>query len=177
MLVVKTWPPEGGGGGAEQWHGENFAQSLCGTVPPASLSGDFVSPVDIRWFEVSPSLSSLDGAPGAVKEGGGERGGHDCNFMQSTVPIYWELDTRVGTEFIVDITGPDVGERYQPVTLQVCALALCISVCLSLVSLSASLSLCLSVSLPLCLSASLPLCLSAGRPSPPQNQNYYKLYY
>jgi len=87
---------------------EKFAQLLYGDIPPASLSGDFVTPVDIRWCElsqcnVSPLESSRD----------------EMTYMLSTVPIYWNLDRRVGTEFVVDISGPVEGARFQPTTLKV----------------------------------------------------------
>jgi hypothetical protein len=99
----------------EQCHAQAFAQSLRGKVPPASLSGDFVSPVDIRWFE----MTALDEGQGASAGGEGEES-NAVHFMQSTVPIYWKLDKRVGgAEFVVDISGPDTGQLHQPLSLQV----------------------------------------------------------
>jgi hypothetical protein len=86
---------------------EKFAQFLYGDVPPSSLSGNFVSPVDIRWCEVSQSPSH------------GTELNNTISLMQSTVPIYWELDKREGTEFIVDIRGPNEGDRFKPISLEV----------------------------------------------------------
>lgn len=100
--------------GSQCW---DFAQSLRCAVPPPTLSGDFVSPVDIRWREVPPH-ASLD-TPECVR--GAEMGtcAGNFNFMQSTAPVYWELERREGNEFVVDISGPKEGRKFQPLTLQV----------------------------------------------------------
>ena len=86
----------------------HFAEALYGTVPPPSISGDFVSPVDVRWCEISQEDKLRDGSSTCCS-----------NYMQSTIPVFWELDKRFGSEFVVDIMGPEEGELHKPFTLQV----------------------------------------------------------
>jgi hypothetical protein len=115
---------------------EAFAETLSRTVPPATLSGDFVSPVDIRWSEASPPVGAgADTSCGRRDTTTREEAdtGAECTCayacadnaisMHSTVPIYWELDRREGSEFIVDITGPQEGRLHQPIMLQVISLS------------------------------------------------------
>lgn len=88
---------------------EQFVQSLQG-FPPASLSGHFVSPVDIHWCPLlaSPSASS---PPSSKSE--------SPLSMHLAAPVYWQLEKRGGSEFFVSISGPDTAECFLPVSLQV----------------------------------------------------------
>ena len=98
--VLSAW------GGGEQ----HLPLSSCG-LPPPDFSGDFITPVEVRWTEARGA-----GGPAPPPVGDGAAAA-DVNCIVTNASLYWGVDKRVGKEFTIDFDGPASGLCLQPLSL------------------------------------------------------------
>lgn len=74
--------------------------SSCG-LPPVDFSGNFITPVEVRWMEGDSELPPVE-----------------TNSVVTSTSVCWSVESRAGREFIIEFEGPPVARVLEPIILR-----------------------------------------------------------
>jgi hypothetical protein len=74
--------------------------SSCGP-PPVNFSGNFITPVEVRWVEGDSELRPAE---------------KDC--VVTSTSLCWSVENRLGREFTIEFDGPPTAQVLEPITLR-----------------------------------------------------------